>query len=318
MPLSGVSAYAIENPDGGFVDFPAGTVTVDPASMLVADSNHLYHMKNRPALRGQNYAPSYDLAMRQWLPVPFDSISPDGSQYAWIDYSKFFSGQAGPNIQPVHITDVASGNDRVVNSDRDWDHPVWDSANTIYLVRHGAQSDVSIGLWRLNVSTGAATVVDADGLNWGHPGLGAAWGGNINLSDPHPPSGKNPTNTVVRLDLATGARTDWFYRPGMLVNVIGTTRDGLPLVTVGSSQYQPETGDELWLLSAPGRGQRVATSAQGPLAFSGAWADGSVTWVQAVAVSPASQWGIYRLDGSGLFSRLTLTGVSPVPTGGCH
>lgn len=315
LPVSGIARDPIGRPDGGFLTYPGGTLTVDPASEVVKVNDLIYAVKKRPELRGASFAPSYDLAMHQWLPVEFDAISPDGRQYAWVDSSKAFSSQGGPIIQPVHITDVGSGRDRVVNSDRDWAQPVWDSADAIYLVRHATQSDVSIGLWRLNPATGVATMINEDGLNWRNIGHGSAWGERLNLADPHPPASKNPANTAVRLDLATGALTDWMYRPGKYVQAIGTNAAGEPLVTVSTGDGTG-AGNELWALTAPETGHRL-TGAGNTIGYNIARADGSVMWLQ--GISPDFEVRIDRLDAAGGITQVSkFKGAAPLPTGGCH
>ena len=67
---------------GGFISFPSGKFTDDPASLG-----------------------SYDAAVGKWLPVPRAWISPDGRSYAYV----------ANNPDPVlHIVDAATGNENMV------------------------------------------------------------------------------------------------------------------------------------------------------------------------------------------------------------
>ena len=64
---------------GGFIQFPAGTFTPDPASLG-----------------------DYDLGFTRWVPTFRAWVEPDGAHYAWADN----------NV--IHLVDVASGGDHPV------------------------------------------------------------------------------------------------------------------------------------------------------------------------------------------------------------
>jgi hypothetical protein len=68
-----------------FIQLPDGTLTEDPAGTAVA------------AVRSQVF---YDLTARKWLPVGREAVSPDGSQFAFVD--------------------SATGNDRLLLADGGW------------------------------------------------------------------------------------------------------------------------------------------------------------------------------------------------------
>jgi hypothetical protein len=56
---------------GGFVTFPQGTFTADPASAVKADNV---------------YGLSFDRAVAKWVPVPRSWVSPDGARYAYWEW----------------------------------------------------------------------------------------------------------------------------------------------------------------------------------------------------------------------------------------
>jgi hypothetical protein len=56
---------------GGFVTFPAGTFSLDPASKVGSDGNW--------------YGLTYDRAVSKWLPVPRAWVNPKGTFYVYAD-----------------------------------------------------------------------------------------------------------------------------------------------------------------------------------------------------------------------------------------
>src|SRR5919204_4391745 len=70
---------------GGFVEFPSGRFVADAGSQV-----------------------SYDPRSERWLPVSRSMVSPDGTAYIKIEYSK-----PGPSIG-IHIVDAATAKDRAL------------------------------------------------------------------------------------------------------------------------------------------------------------------------------------------------------------
>src|SRR5206468_1723452 len=70
-------------PSGGFISFPGGQFSPDPASEIIVDGSR-YRSVAQPYLYGGGPGPgAYDLQMRRWLPPTPRNVSPDGSHYAY-------------------------------------------------------------------------------------------------------------------------------------------------------------------------------------------------------------------------------------------
>ena len=90
LPISiSVSGAGIPT-ENGFVSFPSGAVTIDPAG------------------KGGAY---FDRAFSRWLPVARDAVSPDGAHYAYVDL-----GDQG--VFNVHVVDVRTGTNHVLREKR--------------------------------------------------------------------------------------------------------------------------------------------------------------------------------------------------------
>jgi hypothetical protein len=185
-------------PQSGFISFPSGKLTVDPAG------------------KGGLYV---DMAYSKWLPVPRNSVSPDGKRYA-------YPSQTADNKVWLHVITVAGGADHVYRLPDELYSgiggiDVFDyAADGVYM---GLLSEGGIlGLWVLDLVTGNTHKVgNLPGI--GAIGGGAAWLGSLNKGDSHPlsfPPGW-PANQIERVDLSNGSRQTWYYKPGSLVGVIG-------------------------------------------------------------------------------------------------
>src|SRR5438445_5609412 len=76
---------------GGFIGFPSGTVTPDPAAGMVSIA------RLGRELVGDSYLHYYDRAYSRWLPVSRNAVSPDGSHFAYRD--RAIGGQADPQAR---------------------------------------------------------------------------------------------------------------------------------------------------------------------------------------------------------------------------
>jgi hypothetical protein len=192
---------------GAFLSFPAGKVSIDGGGA------------------GGAY---FDRQLSRWLPVRRNSVSPDGSHYA-------FGGATDINKPILHIVDVASG------ADRTFDLPaelfsgiggidIFEYTNdVVYMGLLGEASNQ--GLWAFNLATGATHLV-ANLSAVGAVDSQVVWLGTFNAADPHPwnffPAQRS--NQIERLDLTDGTRVPWLYRPGNLVGVVGFDSGHHPIV----------------------------------------------------------------------------------------
>lgn len=246
----------------GFLSFPGGVLTKDSAA---------------PA--GAFF---YDRAYQRWLPVGRNSVSADGKSYAY-DSGDLMFHKGGK----VHVVNLATGADRVIYVD---------SATVVYKIVdftgagiYVTQGDVegrSRGLWFLSQAGGEPRLINS---NVESPVLGGGfgWGLDFNAADPSPSMGglQGPVNRLLRIDLASGVATTWFYRPGTDMFTVGSDSTGDPLV--GAIRRTAATGAEsieIWLVSSSSatatRLLVASTDAPSPEMVSatdryGAWLDGS-------------------------------------------
>jgi hypothetical protein len=199
---------------------------------------------------------SYDWPYQRWLPVSMAQVLPDGSAYA---YEKELTDSF-----EIYVVQVASGAEKMVY------HMPYDNAYQIlafqpegvyvYPIMH--RSGLPSGLWLLDPSKSALKPLPTsmDG-SWQLVSGGAAWGGPGGMAG----------DSLVRLDLTTGALTTWFQHTvqgaafegyGYGVSVIGFDVSGRPLVEVYppfdlQASPEPKPQPEVWLVSSPGQATRV-------------------------------------------------------------
>jgi hypothetical protein len=124
------------------------------------------------------------------------------------------------------------------------------------------------GLWLLPYS-GAAKQVTKAGY-WQMAASGAAYGGTASAV----PSGV--ANTIVRLDLKTGAVSNWFTRGGAQSYMFGFDAHGNALISV--NYFVSGGGNEIWITTGPkdrvpmfGSRQNVQASGQPVADKHGIW-----------------------------------------------
>ncbi len=233
---------------GGFISFPEGAFTSDSRGAM-----------------------SYDAVHRQWLPVPRQMISPDGSSYAYSEFSKV------PRGASIHAVEIASGKDRVV-----WNEPStssvlgWTAAG-IYFLRHspapGQPFFEGPQLWVLDPASLKPRLVTGQqkagvGLSlfkaWTGIGGGGAWSKTV--KDPPAP----PTDVLVRVDLGDGRVTTWFTAAqGSYVNVLGMDSQGHPFLAVTTPSGR---GAQVLVLTGPNQATTINASGYLPPADTSAHA----------------------------------------------
>lgn len=231
---------------GGFIGFPSGTVTPDPAAGMVSIA------RLGRELVGDSYLHYYDRAYSRWLPVSRNAVSPDGSHFAYTD--RAIGGQADPQARAtLYVVAVKTGVELTFD-DGAWASPfqILDyAAEGIYLTT----TYVDYGLWLMSPTTGAVTKVADPWDVQGSAGNRVFWVGAVNASDPHPVAGVAP-DQLERLNLVDGSRVAWFYRPGSSVHYVSQDVDGNPII-VASGVSGPQ---EFLLLVGSGVSRSIWTS----------------------------------------------------------
>jgi hypothetical protein len=237
---------------GGFIVFPGATFIGDPRSAVTLPSPS---PGSTPTPSPPGYGPgytglSYDRAYSRWLPVPYAFVTPDGSRYA----------HTSPDS--MYVENVATGTTIELGEGHAW--------TIIAVEAEGVYATIvnQAGLWLLPYS-GAAKQITKAGY-WQMAAAGAAYGGTASAV----PSGV--ANTIIRLDLKTGAVTDWFRRGGAQSFMFGFDAHGNALISV--NYFVSGGGNEMWITTSlkdrvPMFGSRQQLSATGqPIADShGIW-----------------------------------------------
>ena len=192
------------------------------------------------------------MAYSRWLPVPRNSVSPDGKHYA-------YPSQTADNKVWLHVVTVPGGSDHVYRLP----DVLFSGIGSVYVFDYASEgiymgllNEGGIdGLWFFNLKTGLTSKIgELPGI--GVIGGGAAWLGSFNKSDPNPltfPPGW-PSNQIERVDLTNGSRQTWYYQPGASVGVIGF--DGRrPIV----STYDGKVMRVFLLLDSAGHQQEIAS-----------------------------------------------------------
>lgn len=289
---------------GGFIHFPGGAFSLDPAGDMVQDATtHAWKTAVRPYLFGFSDSGqgriTYDHAAGRWLPVSRAQISPDGLHYAYAEPVFPPSAGAQPGPGPfatggrVHLVDVQTGSDRVVFSYTG--APFYTIAgytnHGIYLsaaCMEGCGPD-ALKLWSLDVATGALTKVsDRKGFNWQIDDKGI-WVATYEGSNQ---SGTLPGN-LLRVDLISGQEAIWLTASGM--ELIGLDAEGNPLVTLNDA-----AGSALIRVTAPQQSQTL---------FSGP----SNGQLSTAVVDQVGTWlGGGQSGGQGIYLYTTSAGVQKV------
>jgi hypothetical protein len=300
LPVSNGESVA----QAGFIHFPGGAFSADPAATIVEDPpRNLVRTSTRPYLFGTRASLAYDRAIGRWLPASLKQISADGLHYAYIEFEgcapeapigvSAAPSSSGPGIK-IHVVDTQSASDRVVFSSSsclpDYEIVNYDDQG-IYLTAgcpSGCPPD-SDKLWRLNFSTGAVVKIsDSRYFGWtirDH----VAWG--LSIADYNQPT------QLLRLDLTSGHQSIWLTATGVVL--IGLDGEGRPLLISNDSG-----GSALIRVTAP---QQTEQLFSGPYngQFSAAVVDGSRTWL-------GSSYGIYLYSPTSGVSKVSDIGAIPL------
>lgn len=286
----------VTSSQAGWLNFPDGSFHADPKAdvRLPGYSSEPFFWK------------SYDKSYEKWVPVPRDSISPDGQHYAYADPAAA-SGQ--PPASGVHVVDLATGADHVFRPGVS--NPVVLDYETegVYVATQPSGPALPMGLWLLD-PTGQRPVRQIDSTHaWQYISGGGAWG----TSDALTGHGPGPGSRLLRLDLKTGAIDSWYKRTDIEFVVTGADGTGHPLL-----QTSKNYSNQMLLVTA----QNVASPLQS--------ASGSAVPHLSNYIHPVSDpaHGLWLGDTAGLVSLYTSTaGIQQVatvgtadvlPAGGCH
>jgi hypothetical protein len=184
----------------------------------------------QPAVTSPNVLAAYVPVAKRWVPVARSLVSPNGSYYAYNETS------GNPEVDRLHVVDLATSADHVIaQGGVDGGYEAFDvEADGIYAGRAPNGPATLPGLWRLDPKTGAATRLDAT-QRWQWISGGYAFATVPNSTDPVVVQGGPLPDTLLRLDLRTGAVQEWFRKRGVFPNVIGFDWNGRPLVILGQT-----------------------------------------------------------------------------------
>jgi hypothetical protein len=254
---------------GGFIAFPTAQLAEDPAGtmhsrLVEAD----FATTATPVLYGDGVVPFYDRALSRWVPSRARQALADGSAYAYTTHNS----QTG--LFTAFVVNVASGSSRSFKLPPVWSPEVADFGPAgVYLVSSSAIGGPGEEVWLLNPGTGAIKQLGEVHRVWAVRD-GYAWVARFDSRDKTvwEPMEIAPANSLVRIDLATGAETIWFYRAGVYPWFLGLDSFGRPLVIVGRGN----NGNQVLLLDRSGSPGQLVYSGNIPLNY--VQGDGDRLW----------------------------------------
>jgi hypothetical protein len=240
---------------GGFVTFPAATFAFDPKGGIHGDQSGDFSTDATPVLHGAGVSLAgvafYDLAQHRWVPAGPPQSSPDGALYAYAtwDPANFNKGQ-------VHVVNVAQATEKTFDvavpaNAMGFTVADFDAAG-IYLVANQFEQ-LPVGVSLMDPTTGAVRQLAQVGPVFAMRG-GYAWLAGIDPRDPSPPQLRRSgtaSDSVIRVNLANGDKTTWFYRPGREVSLMGFDSAGRPIVNVSDPSGSTDQS-ETWVAGGPG------------------------------------------------------------------
>jgi hypothetical protein len=214
--------YAGTYGSGAFIQFPGGSFAADLSSSVTPPSPGL--PPTGPGSGGAGYGLTYDRAVSRWLPVPFKSVSPDGSRYAYT------------NGDSLYVVTVSDGSQVRLGQGHKW----W----VLSVGTQGVYATIveQAGIWLVPFSGDPRQIKDSG--FWQAASSGYAYGTATSQLP------KGVPNTIIRIDLTTGAVGDWFSQKDATSSVIGFDALGRPLLSLF---YFPNNATEIWLAQGPGR-----------------------------------------------------------------
>jgi hypothetical protein len=164
---------------------------------------------------------TYDHAFSRWLPVPRQSVSADGTRYAY------------PTADGLYVVVVSSGAVTEIGAGRQW-MVLSVAADGVY-----ATLPNTAGLWLLPYSGASPRQLIATGY-W-QAVIGATAYGTPTSAVPY-----GTANTIQQLDLLSGTIRDYFTRPGMQSYVAGFDQ-GTPVIYASGLYPNGTSGNEVWI-----------------------------------------------------------------------
>ncbi len=247
---------------GGFITFPAAQFAEDAAGkMHDGHPGPTYATTATPVLYGNGEVPFYDRPESRWVPAPARQALPDGSAYAYITNGSSTDGGT------AHVVNVASGNSRSFNVppiNNGYSPLVADyGAAGVYIVDASGIGGPLEGVLLLDPVTGSTKLLRQVHGVW-EVRDGYAWIARFDTRDKTvwPPAEGTPANSLIRVDLATGAETVWFYRAGTYPSLVGLDSLGRPVVHASGNGL-----NDLLLLDRPGSPGQLVTSSNPGLDF---------------------------------------------------
>lgn len=233
------------NFQGGFVAFPTAQLAEDPAgTMQYRNVEADFATTTSPVLYGDGGYPFYDRARSRWVPAPARQALADGSAYAYTSYN------SRTGAYTIVIVDVASGNSRsFAVSSMSFPLVADFGAAGVYIVSGSALGGPGEGVWLLDPTTGAIKDLGPIHQVWAVRD-GFAWVARLDPRDKTVwgPTELAPADSLVRIDLATGAETIWWYEAGHYPWLLGLDSSNRPILLLGLSAM----GNEIRLIDQPG------------------------------------------------------------------
>jgi hypothetical protein len=255
---------------GGFITFPAGKLTTDATGRMQTSSTDWdLTTSATPVLHGSGGSPFYDRAQSRWVPAPAGQALADGSAYAYVYWKQY------TDIKSVQVVDVASGKARSFNVSTPERPVVADyGAAGVYLVSGSAIGGPGQGVWIMDPGTGAVRKLRDVAWIWAVRD-GYAWAGRFDSRDKTvwPPMEIAPLNSLVRINLATGEETVWFYRAGTYPWFMGLGSRSRPVVS-----FAPNGVNEVRLIDSIGSAGQTVHSGNVRFAGSQIQGDGERLW----------------------------------------
>jgi hypothetical protein len=109
------------------------------------------------------------------------------------------------------------------------------------------------------------------------------------------------TNTIIRLDLKTGAISDWFTRQGTQSSVSGLDSHGNPLIAVS---YFSQGFNEMWITTGPGTATPIFNSGENLYTSGPPIGDSHGVWFPinySIPYQSSTQGIVLYVAGSGLY-----------------
>lgn len=296
---------------GGFVLLPSATFGPDARGVITSTGGGaVLTTRQTPVLYGAPQAgqPTYDAGQNRWLPVGAAQASADGAIYAYATLGQ----------KTIQVVSVGTGTVRTFNANVTTPGSIGLAVedvegSSVYFATVFPDGPAA-GVWRLDLSSGTVTQV-AQLADVFAVRDGFAWVGYQDPHDPNPPKADSAFplfDSLVRVDLATGQRTTWDYRPGDSVSV-AAVENGKVVVHI----FDPSSaGNEIRLLSGPVSGgeDNGELVYSGPMSFDVPRIDANGVWL-------GNERGLYLYTSSnGLQKVYALSpspGVSLFPAGSC-